>query len=263
MSFIQSIPTRDLGWWIRQFKKKLDEHVADYNEGTEFFSKFYKLLIEVENGVKERTELLQFLKSILHNEQFFLEDGINIRLGKDLTCKYSFLRKQLYLSLFAMIGGVYDTSARLCMLAFDKGVKPEALIKAQIHNIFFNKNRVTGGFQDIIGPINSHCGYFLGVTTFLRNLFIHRGESFFNGKDLFLSNDCRDFDSLNPEILADIEDRAPPEYKIKDFRNNNDPDIRSYSGKSLIDLVNAYLLKIDHGIGCLLSSLLGKHKGFL
>jgi hypothetical protein len=45
----------------------------------------------------------------------------------------------------------------------------------------------------------------------LRNIFIHRGESFFNGKSLFFSNDCRDLDSLNPEILADIEDGAPPD----------------------------------------------------
>ncbi|MFC2145802.1 hypothetical protein ACFLRT_00410 [Acidobacteriota bacterium] len=251
---LPDIQPMDLGGWIRRFKKKLDEHRI------EDFDKFYKLLIEVENGVKERTELLQFLKSILHNEQFFLEDGINIRLRKDLTCKYSSLRKQLYLSLFAMIGGVYDTSARLCMLALDKngGVK----INAQIHPIFFNKkNPLTLGHQDIIGRIKSQCGYFLGVITFLRNFFIHRGEVFFNGKDLFLSNDCRDCDSLNPEILADIEDGAHREYKIKDFRNNKDPDIRSYSGKPLIDLVNAYLLKIDHGIGCLLSRLLAKHIG--
>jgi hypothetical protein len=254
------IQPKYLGWWISHFKKKLDDHIADFNDRSEYFADFYRLLIDVEDGVKERTELLQFLKSILHNEQFFLDDGINIRLGKDLTCKYSFMRKQLYLSLFAIIGGVYDSSARLCMLALDKGVKPEALIKAKIHDIFFKKNHVTGGFQDIIGPINCHCGYFLGVITFLRNLFIHRGESLFNGKDLFLSNDCRDFDSLNPEMLADIEEEAHNFYEIKKF-SNNAPDIQSYTGKPLIDLVNAYLLQIDHGIGCLLSSLLGKHKG--
>lgn len=95
----------------------------------------------------------------------------------------------------------------------------------------------------------------------MRNIFIHRGESFFNGKSLFFSNDCRDLDSLNPEILADIEDGAPPDYTIKDFRNNNDPDIWAYSGEPLIYMVEAYLLKIDHGIGCLLSRLLAKHIG--
>jgi hypothetical protein len=259
---LPDIQPMDLGGWIRRFKKRLDEHVSGFNDRTEYFADFYRLLIDVEGGVKERAELLQLLKSILHNEQCFLEDGINIRLGKDLTCKYSSLRKQLYLSLFAMIGGVYDSSARLCLLALDKigGVK----INAQIHTIFFNtKNPLTLGHQDIIGKIKSQCGYFLGVITYLRNFLIHRGESFFNGKDLFLSNGCRNFDSLNPEILADIEDGAHRDYKIKDFRNNNDPDIWSYSGKPLIDLVNAYLLKIDHGIGCLLNSLLGKHKGIL
>jgi len=257
---LPDIQPRNLGWWINHFKKKLDDHIADFKDRSEYFAEFYRLLIDVENGVKDRTELLQFLKNILHTEQFSSEDGINIRLGKDLTCKYSFLRKQLYLSLFAMIGGVYDSSARLCMLALDKkgGIKNDA----QIHPIFFNKkNPLTLGHQDIIGPIKSQCGYFLGVITFLRNLFIHRGEIVFNGKDLFLSNDYRDFDSLNPDILADIEDGAHRDYKIRDFRNNNDPDILSYCGKPLIDLVNAYLLKIDHGIGRLLGRLLAKHIG--
>ena len=260
MSLLQNIPTRDLGSWISHFKKKLDEHVADANNGIEEFADFFKLLNDIENGAKDRTELLQFIENILHNEQFFLDDEINIRLGEDLICKYSSLRKQLYLSLFAMIGGVYDSSARLCLLALDKngGVK----INAQIHTIFFNtKNHLTVGHQDIIGPIKSQCGYFLGVINFLRNIFIHRGESFFNGKSLFFSNDCRDLDSLNPEILADIEDGAPPDYTIKDFRNNNDPDIWAYSGEPLIYMVEAYLLKIDHGIGCLLSRLLAKHIG--
>jgi hypothetical protein len=48
---------------------------------------------------------------------------------------------------------------------------------------------------------------------------------------------------------------------LKDFLNNNDPDIQTYCGKPLIDLVSAYLLKIDHGIGRLLSRLLAKHIG--
>ena len=117
---LPDIQPRDLGWWISHFKKNLDEHVADFNDRNEYFGDFNKLLDDIEDGVRERTELLQFLKSILHNEQFFLDDGIHIRLEKDVTCKYSFMRKQLYLSLFAMIGGVYDSSARLCMLALDK-----------------------------------------------------------------------------------------------------------------------------------------------
>ncbi len=72
MSLLQYIPTKDLGSWISHFKNKLDEHVAGVNNRIEYFADFYKFLIDVDDGVKERTELLQFLKSILHTEQFFL-----------------------------------------------------------------------------------------------------------------------------------------------------------------------------------------------
>lgn len=254
----QNIPTRDLENWIKRFQKRIEEYVEGSNDRTKYFVDFKKLLDDVEDGVKERTELMQFVKSILRNEQSFQEDGISIKFGKDVTWRYSFLRKQLYLSLFAMIGGVYDSSARLCMLALNKddGIKRDIYIC----DIFFRKNPITKGHQDIIGPINNHCGYFLGVITFLRNLFIHRGESIFNGKNLFYSNDCRYFDYLNPEVLGNIEQEAHSIYEIKKWRYK-DPDIHSYGEKPLMDLVNAYLLQADHGIGLLLSSLLAKHIG--
>jgi hypothetical protein len=250
----RDISAMDLGDWSICINDQLHNRKVDQD----YFSDFYKLLFDVQNGIKERTELIQFQKDILHNQNLFHEDGIHISLGNNKTYKYSSLRNQLYLSLFALIGGVYDSSARFCMLALNKdgGIKNDCYI----HNIFFGNDRMTKGYDDVIGPLKRDYGYFLGVIIFLRNLFIHRGESTFDGKPLFKSNVCRDIDSLNPDVLTEIENKAHDFYGVKKF-NNKELHLSTFKDKTLIDLVNTYLLYSDHAIGLLINSLLGKHVG--
>jgi hypothetical protein len=254
----RDISVMDLGDWCSRIKDQLDKREVD----PDYFSEFNKMLSDVQYGINERTELIQFQKDILHNENFFHEDGIHIKLGNNKTYKYSSLRKQLYLSLFAMIGGVYDSSARLCVLALDKdsGIKNNC----SIHNIFFPSRKddyeMTRGHQDVIGPLKRDYGYFLGVIIFLRNLFIHRGESILGGKPLFHSNVCNYHDSLNPNVLTEIENKAHGRYEVQKYRNK-EPQLSTFKHKPLIELVNTYLLYADHAIGLLINSLLGKHVG--
>lgn len=250
----KDIPVSDLEIWSNRIKDQLSIREVDLY----YFSVFNQLLSDIQYGFNERAELIQFHKDILHNKDLFHEDGINIRLGDNMIYKYSSLRKQLYLSLFAMIGGVYDSSARLCMLALDKnaGIKKDC----SINNIFFRDDPLTKGFQDILGPLKRDYGYFLGVITFLRNLFVHRGESFFGGKPLFQSNVCSDLDSLNPDVLEEIENQADIFYKVKKY-SSHELDLLKFQRKPLIELVNTYLLYTDHAIGYLINRLLGKHVG--
>jgi len=249
----KDIPEMDLGAWSNLIKDKLQIRAG----GSVYLSEFEPLLSDIQHGINERKELIQFHKDILHNKNLFHEDGINIRLGDNMIYKYSSLRKQLYLSLFAMIGGVYDSSARLCMYALNKdaGIKNNCYI----HNIFFENNALTKGHQDVLGPLKKDYGYFLGVIVYLRNLFVHRGEIDLGGKPLFQSNVCSDLDSLNPDVLNEIENKAHFYYEIKKY--NNELPLSTFKYKPLIELVNTYLLYTDHAIGLLINSLLGKHVG--
>ncbi|HLP58920.1 MAG TPA: hypothetical protein VK186_08825 [Candidatus Deferrimicrobium sp.] len=249
----KNIPVMDLGDWSNRIKDQLSIREVDLN----YFAVFNHLLADIHSGFNERAELIQFHKDILHNKNLFHEDGINIRLGDNMIYKYSSLRKQLYLSLFAMIGGVYDSSARLCMYALNKdaGIKNNCYI----HNIFFENNSLTKGHQDVLGPLKKDYGYFLGVIVYLRNLFVHRGEIDLGGKLLFQSNVCSDLDSLNPDVLTEIENKAHFYYEIKKY--SNELPLSTFKDKSLIELVNTYLLYTDHAIGQLINSLLAKHVG--
>ena len=261
MSWLTDGPPDYLGVWCNRIKTQLDERKVDHD----YFSNFRKLLSKVQDGISERTELIQFLEDMLHNENLFHEDGSRIKLG-DNAYRYSSLRKQLYLSLFAMIGGVYDSSARLCYHALNRN--DPSIYNCSIHNIFFPTKdcdkKITNGHMDIIGPLKTEYGYFLGVIIFLRNLFVHRGESILGERPFFLfqSNNCSDLDLLNPEVLDKIGIEAHNYYKVKKY-SNQEPHLSTFNGKTLIELVNTYLLYADHAIGLLINSLLGKHVGLV
>lgn len=253
MLSLKDIPFMDLEIWSNRIKDRLPKRA----DGSVYLSEFEPLLSDIQHGINERKELIQFHKDILHNKELFHE-GFHIRLGENMIYKYSSLRNQLYLSLFAMIGGIYDSSARLCMLALNKdaGIKNDCYI----HSIFFGNDKLTIGHQDILGPLKRDYGYFLGVIIFLRNLFIHRGESVFGGKPLFLSNTCNDLDSLNRDVLNEIENQADSYYNIKKY-STHERDLLRFQCKPLIELIETYLLYTDHAIGLLINSLLGKHVG--
>jgi len=257
----EDFPPKPLRDWIEVYEEQFNSRKIAAESEVRII---IKLIGDLRAAVLDRTHAINFLKDILNSGTTFASDGINVNFGFKSNNSYSFnaIRNQAYLALFCAIGGTYDVAARTCEYALNtmedkwRKIRPDS----NIQNVMSLKNKLVGSHIDILTTLYKTYGYFLGTMVYLRNYHVHRGNC--DEKQFFVSNECTGLDNINPDMITKIEQDANSYYEILKYETHGQ-DLKTFAGKSFIDLVENYLLYTDNMIGLFLNCVVSKHLSIL